>query len=467
MIEVINRSKKKLVTLQWEYKETVKDRDASSYADTIGTLPYVVVNGITIESKDIHYFKLHNDRYFPELEMTFEDPTNRIWDSGFPLDQQIVSILIKSNSELLMPIRMDFWIYEFNSVKNKGGEVEDKKYNLYAKLNVPFIIKNASFKGSSYDVLKQIAEEAELGFASNIDSTNDNMTWINCGIDYVREHIPEIVQRSYISDNTFAWAYIDFWYNLNYIDIEKQLKESTDGAKTVDPNASVTGKDNMIPLLLSNHPNYRATNLYIEKFNLLNNSTEINQKLGYKPHIYYYSTIERVITDVLLDTISTKGDNSDKIVLKGQPDNNNFALDQQKNYFLGKVDTSNAHENYLYAEQLNLHNMEFLQNISMTVILKNINFQLYRFQPIKIELYKLRELDSSLNPVSPADVSDAKDVDKYKLNERLSGDWLIVGINYTHVKKGLSPARLVQEVTLVRRDLSAAKIAKNDNTVNG
>jgi hypothetical protein len=467
MIEVINRYRKKLTTLKWEYKETVKDKDAASYADTIGSLPYVVINGVTIESKDIHYFKLHNDRFFPELEMTFEDPTNKIWDSSFPLDQQIVSILIKSNSDLLMPIRMDFWIYEFNSVKNKSGEVENKRYNLYAKLNVSYIIKNASFKGTSYDVLKKLAEEAELGFASNIDSTNDDMTWINCGIDYIREQVPEIVKRSYINDNTFTWAYVDFWYNLNYIDIEKQLKEDTKNARVVNPNASLTGNDDTIPLILSNHPNYRPTNLYIEKFNLLNSSTEVNQNLGYKPHIYYYATKERNVTNVLLDTLSDKGDNSDKIVLKGQPSDNNFALDQQKNYFLGKIDTDNTHDNYLYAEQLNLHNIEFLQNVSMTIVLRNINFQLYRFQLVKIDLYKLRELDSNPNVVTQDDIVSGKDIDKYKLNERLSGDWLIIGINYTYVKSGLSAARLTQEITLVRKDLSAAKIAKNDNIVNG
>jgi len=457
MIEVLSRSNKKLVTLEMSYKEGVKDKDATSYAQDIGKFPYIVLNGVTIDAKDITYFRLYNDRYLPEIEMSFGDPTNRLFDSQYPLDQQILSIMIKANDTLLMPIRMDFWVTEFTSVKNRSGESDWKNYDLVAKLNVPYIVKNSSTKGTSYDVLKGIASQADLGFASNIQSnTNDSMTWINCGIDYVREQIPEIVKRSYISDDTFTWAYVDFWYNLNYVDIEKQLQLSTSSDQNLPGVSRLTDDKTTIPLILSNHSNYSSTNQFIDKFNLLNNSTEVNCNLGYKPHIYYYSVNEMSLTNVLLDTISTKGDKGDQIVLKGQPDDNNYSLNQQKNYFLGKVDTTNAHKNYLYAEQSNLHNMEYLQKVRMNIVLKNLNFQLYRFQPVKIELYKLRELDGSLNPVTPNDVKSAKDTDKYKLNERLSGDWFIVGINFSYVS-----GNFIQEITVVKRELSAAKIAKN------
>ncbi len=452
----------KLVPLQMSYKEGVKNDDASSYADGIGKLPLVVLNGVTIEAKDISYFKLYNDRYLPELEMTFSDPTNKIFDSKFPLDQQVISILLKSNESLLMPIRMDFWIKEFSSIKSKGGDSDDKTYDLIASLNVPFIIKNASIKGTSYDVLKKIADSAELGFASNIDSTNDSMTWINCGIDSVREHIPEIVRRSYIDDNTFLWAYIDFWYNLNYIDIEKQLSLNTKDDRSLTGNESLNGEKQTIPLKLSNHPDYNQTNQYFDKFNLTNNSTKVNHDLGYKPSIYYYMIKEKNMSMLILDTISTQGDKGDKIVMKGQPNDNNYNLDQNKNYFLGKNDTDNSHKNYLYAEQSNYHNMEFLQKISMNIVLKKINFQLYRFQLVNVELYKLRELDSNPNPVKGQDIETGKNTDKYKLNERLSGDWLIIGINYTFTKKGNSDS-LVQDITIVKRELSASKIAKNEN----
>jgi hypothetical protein len=461
MIEVITRSNKKLVPIEFSYKEGVKDPDATVYAEGIGKLPLIVINGLQIEPRDVSYFKLHNDRFLPEIEMTFSDPTNKIFDSNYPLDQQLISIMLKSNESLLMPIRMDFWITEFSSIKSKSGDSDYKKYELVAKLDVPYVIKNSSFRGTSYDALKNIAEKTELGFASNIDKTNDSMTWINCGIDFVREQVSEIIKRAYIDDNTFLWAYVDFWYNLNYVDVEKQLNLSTTEDKALAGTETITNEKITIPLVLSNHPDYNMTNQYIDKFNLINNSTEVNHKLGYNPHIYYYQKNERNINNFLLDTISTKGDKNDKIVMKGQPDDNNYGLDQQKNYFLGKNDTTNSHENYLYAEQLNKHNIEFFQKIRMNIVLGKINFQLYRFQPVNIELYKLKELDSEPNAVTSADIQDGKNTDKYKLNERLSGNWLIIGINYTFQKKG-DVDKLVQEITVARRELSAAKVAKNE-----
>ena len=365
---------------------------------------------------------------------------------------------------------MDFWITEFTAVKGVSGESDQKQYNLIGKLDIPYIIKNASFKGSSYVVLQQIAKEAGLGFASNITDTKDGlkgkdnkeqMVWINCGIDYVREQIPEIVDRSYISDDTFLWAYIDFWYNLNYVDIEKQLKLSTKSDMSLTGNQRITGDQQTIPLILSNHPDYNQTNQYIDRFNLINNSTEVNANIGYKPYTYYYSTKERNLSNVLLDTISTKGDQGDQIVLKGQPQNNNYAMNQSKNYFLGKIDTDNAYPNYLYAEQSNEQNIAFLQKIRMNIILPKLNFLLYRFQLVNIQLYKLKELDDNPNPVTIDEVKDAKNMDKYKLNERLSGNWLITGINFTYNREGNTNDSFVQEITVVKRELSAAKIAKN------
>jgi len=456
MIEVIKRSDKKLASIQFSYKETVKNPDAANYASEIGRLPFVVINGINIEPKDMRFLKLYNDRYLPELEMTFIDPTNKIFDSGYPLDQQIVSILIKSNEDLLMSIRMDFWVTDFTSVKNKGGDTDLKTYNLYGKLDVPITIKNSSYKGTSYDVLKKLAEEAELGFATNIEKTNDDMIWINCGIDNIREQVPEIIKRAYIDDNTFVWAYVDFWYNLNYIDIEKQLNVSTKNDMGLPGFGNLSDKNEPIPLILSNHPNYNSTNQYIDKFNLVNNSTEVNHELGYNPHIYYYMSKDKIMNNVLLDTISTKGVNSDKIVMKGQPTDNNYSLNQQKNYFLGKVDTDNAHKNYLYAELSNEHNLEFLQKIRMTIIMKTANFQLYRFQPINIQLYKLLELDTDQNPITSQDITSKKDIDKYKINERLSGDWIITGINYTYTKNNTKD-QLIQEVTVAKRELTSNK----------
>ena len=96
MIEVKSRSNKTLKPIKFSYMEGVKDRDADDFSSSFGKLPFVNIGGTTIESKDIIYFRLYNDKFLPELEMSFRDPTNKMFDNTFPLDKQIVSILISS-----------------------------------------------------------------------------------------------------------------------------------------------------------------------------------------------------------------------------------------------------------------------------------------------------------------------------------------------------------------------------------
>jgi hypothetical protein len=113
----------------------------------------------------------------------------------------------------------------------------------------------------------------------------------------------------------------------------------------------------------------------------------------------------------------------------------------------------------MYAYEQNLKNIEYLQKVKMVVNLKVINFNLYRFQKIKVKFYKLHELDANEKTVNftqqdidnPSFVS--KDYDADKINNRLTGEWLITAINYTFNKIG----GFSQEVTMVKRELGFNK----------
>ena len=205
MIKRIKSSDKILEDLTISYRPDVKPEDATQWASDIGKFPYLVfsyLDKLFVEAKDIMFFKLHGDKYIPELECVFRDPTNKLNDYMFPLDKSIVSLMIKANSENLMPIRCDFYIKNFNLAK--GTTKDDKVYTMKCMLDVPIVIKNSSFpKMTSYKVLEQIANETLLGFVTNIDDTNDSMTWVNTGDDYIKDFIPEVVSTAYKSDESF------------------------------------------------------------------------------------------------------------------------------------------------------------------------------------------------------------------------------------------------------------------------
>jgi len=137
----------------------------------------------------------------------------------------------------------------------------------------------------------------------------------------------------------------------------------------------------------------------------------------------------------LLNTISNPRRDGTKIDVRTRiPDENT------RNYSMGKQDRDNVHKNFLFAKKQNENNIEFVDKIKMSVIINNPNFSLYRFQNIELVLYELN---------SAYELEIDKKTDSYKINERLSGEWLITGINYIY-----EYGNFVQELILVKRELT-------------
>jgi hypothetical protein len=125
------------------------------------------------------------------------------------------------------------------------------------------------------------------------------------------------------------------------------------------------------------------------------------------------------------------------------------------NVFEGKIDTDNVHKYFLYAYKNNERNLSFLEKLKMKISLSSPNYNLYRFQKVEVNLFKVNDI---------ANQDDVKDDSKTgtsqeerTLNQRLSGEWLIIAITYNYGEgDGFS-----QEITLVKRELGF-----NDNDYN-
>ncbi|MCU0388818.1 MAG: hypothetical protein MUE71_09455, partial [Chitinophagaceae bacterium] len=83
-----------------------------------------------------------------------------------------------------------------------------------------------------------------------------------------------------------------------------------------------------------------------------------------------------------------------------------------------------------------------LQKMKMVVTLNKINFDIKRFQNIKVEIYNMNDL-MSRGATEPGSALD-------NINSTLSGYWFVTGINYIYKRTGGAE----QEITLMRRDLS-------------
>ncbi|MFA5585336.1 MAG: hypothetical protein WDA02_02160 [Saccharofermentanales bacterium] len=458
MIKVVERPSITLRELVIDYQEDVSNNDADYYAEMVGKYPYLQIGNTVIETNHTIQIILYNDQFLPRIEVQFKEPTNRMFDPLFPTDDEILSLFIQSSSELLMPVRMDFKILDFNIIKNKDGEKNDLIYSLSGILNVNnlYFSPFKSYPMTSFELLKTIAKESELGFATNIDNTKDGMIWINPGNTNVN-FIQDVVSHSYMNDNTYMYAYIDFYYNLNYVDIESCMSEDISEQTGISYSANHikhrNGDEPEVDMVLTNHPDRQTSNFYINKFNIMNSSTNINLEIGYKSFLSYYDKNGNILYKLMMDTI-TSTDNND-VILKGKVGEITELNDKSiMNINNGKLDTDNVHENYLYSENQNIRNLKSLQKIKTKIILTIMNFNLYRFQKIKMKFYKMDDLskvDDKPIKVSNKNINESinKDFDEHRLNKRLTGEWLITAINYTFNKVG----GFSQEVTLVKREL--------------
>jgi hypothetical protein len=146
------------------------------------------------------------------------------------------------------------------------------------------------------------------------------MTWINPGnrvLDFLRE---DVLSRSYRSDSSFLWAFVDFYYNLNFIDIQEQYDFDISKQKGI-----ITGSQNKIrtmlggedkieskPLYLTNDRSASQSPLFFEEYKLFNSSTSRSIQQGYSNQITYYDHNNK---DFLIFDIDSINDEN-KLILK-------------------------------------------------------------------------------------------------------------------------------------------------------
>jgi len=461
MITVIENAKIKTKELSFQLND---NKSSNIFVQSLNYTPLIfiskvndpsnpTINGTTIPPSDVIYIKLHNSQFIPEIELYCDDSKGVLFNDLYPFDHDtIISIFIKAQSELVMPIRMDFRVAEFET--SKIDERGNLKFLIKGILDVDDLhFSNYEMrKGTSYNIIKDIAVEMGLGFASNVDNSNDDMKWINPGDTY-KEFIKDVTRYSYISDESFVWTFIDFYYNLNYIDVQLELNNfmKTETHPVTNKQIENDDTENATLLYLTNNKAFNTTNQYFSKYNIDNQAFKVNLEIFYKMEATWYDKSTNTITKQYIKEFKA---DQEKL---GSPlqellDRNSMLYSENVNdeYFIGKVDSdNNVHKNYVLAKITNKYNLDGLEKMKMIVTLDQINFSIKRFQNLRVEIYNEKNLLSSdANKVSSLD----------NVNKKLSGFWFVTGINYLYKRSG----GVEQEVTLMRRDLNLNYGANSD-----
>jgi predicted chitinase len=404
------------------------ESEREEIAESLGVLPFLWYNSYQIDYIDIQFLELSISNGLPTLKTTFFDTFNKMKDEGFPLDDTKISLFLNPRSQVLKPIHLDFKIINFS--------VSGNSYTVTGLIDVPklYIKEYKSIsKKTSYNALQDIAKDCKLGFNSNIDDTNDQMTWINTG-DRNLDFIENITEVSYKSDETFLISYIDYYYNLNYVDLEKELnrdlrQELGIGNVGLEEILKVDNKETVKSLILTNDASQKEGNNYFSSYRIINNSTLVSLREGYYTTVKYYDQLTKDFLVFDVDSITTKGNS--KIVLKGAPQDEEFFKQNTNLIYTGKMDSDNTHKNYNYSYVQNMRNIVDLEKICLEINMATPNYNLYRFQKILL-------LISNQTPTPSADM----------INNRLSGEWMIISISFKFDGSSFS-----QIIKLVKREL--------------
>lgn len=399
------------------------------YTEGMGFTPLIWYKSFSIDDRYIKDLRLYHDGIIPKIELTFIDNKELLKSEIAPTNDDTIDLFLNSTSKNLKSIHISFKVENFE----QDGK---QRYTITGCMNVPelYVQNNKAYNDTSFNVLRKISGEMGLGFNSNIDNTNDNMSWRNCN-KRPYEFIDEIISHSYINDESYMGGYIDYYYCFNYVDIEKEYNRDISkdlGINTapIDEQAKVDEIERVTSLMLTNDKSQMSTSNYIDKFEKINNSTEESLNNGYMTVTKAYDRINKQF--LVFNVDSTTIDQAKSVILKGRINDGKYKDENIKQEFTGKLDTDNVHKDYNYAQTQNRINLNKLNSIEIEVTLPQANWNLYKYQ--KVEVAITNELKTVANP---------------KADFRYSGAYIIKDIEYNWNGKNLS-----QELKLIRKELS-------------
>jgi muramidase (phage lysozyme) len=431
-----------------QLETTQNNGDDTRLLESFGRNPFFWYNGVQIQERYILKLDLYYDDIVPKCKVTFIDAIGVVNSDDFmPLSDTRFEIFLNSNSTILKPIHLRFKIETSQRNRNNTNTIT-------GIIDIPdfYKVNFKSYNSTSFDTLREVCREHRLGFNSNIDQTNDQMNWIKNGIT-TKEFIKNIITHSYISDNSFTQGYIDFYWSLNFIDIEKEwLRDnSNDVAINSTGIASEIKKDDidkLTPMILSNEKSLDYSGFGFKNYRITNNSTKKNSKKGTYTKTKYYDRLSKRFIEFDIDSLDS--DPTRNIILKGVPLDKSELENYRTNYS-GKIDIDNVHENYLYAVIHNQRNLNNITNITVELELYELNFNLYKFQ--KISVVFVNQMQTI--------------IDDAVINMRLTGDWLITDISFI-----FNGNTTKQKLILARKELSKlieeinSQVTENDSNTN-
>ena len=453
---------------------TIKEKP-SKFSQVV---PDIRINGYDVQMDRLNLFSLKNDAFYPTIKIQFADVDGFFTSRFYPKDGDLIQVNIRSQGDetTFKPIRIDFTIVDCKPVGGGGG-VSASEYLVLGRMYVPNLFtENVEYEEevTSWDALLNIAERLQLGYASNVEETADVMTWTNPN-DTTETWIQDIVANSYLSDETFFTSYIDPYYYLTMVDVNRLFSQegAIEASQTFSQNAGDTmgaegaeGQEDEFPNYLSNMIQMQGGARYISKHELVNKSGEISKANGYKRYTQYWDLEAKEWVSEFVDPLTndtpgmiaaTKGR-----IIDGEVEGPRN--DQVKYKYLG-TQGDNVHPEFQYATVQNYQNNSEINKMGMVIELDTVNPALVRYSRIYVQILEYAspikntllapsndDIEGDEAPQTRSGDPDENDQSSENgvVNEYLTGFYVITGVEWILTKPG--PVRM--RLKLKRREFT-------------
>jgi len=457
--------------------------------------PLVKVNNYIFSRDELLNFEIESTGFLPTISIEAGFIDNLFLSKEMPKDGDIISIAIRNRSDTLKIIRNDYVITSVHVMPSQTQTKAPVIMTMYGELFVPMLKSQKddyAFDGTTFEALQDIAKKLKLGFATNEDNTDDKQVWLKANIagDI---YINNLVERAWRDSQSFYACWIDVYYKLNFINLNKQLMSAESEIDVaalisnmdVNTNYDVDMSDKnteITPKLFSNLTQFRATPFFINTWRPKNRSTSITFLLGTKmacelfehnknlyetegSQNYWAVPIEPMYdNEKLKNSIIFRGrtsyvdasDNSD-LKLANHP----YVGMYEKYPWLGiqytASDTTvpqtqrdgNHHRNYQVAKVNNLMNNRELDKMNVEINVNGNNFNIIRGDKVPVLIIRTDAVDNKrVNPKN--NMSDQADL-------FFSGWFIVKGFNLSWSSDGNDEvySNFVHQLILTRREWPA------------
>jgi hypothetical protein len=439
--------------------------------------PYVSINGYQFMPVDIVSFTLNCSGFLPTLNISIKDNQNSFSIDTFPRDGDVITFLLNSKNEsTFKSIHMDFDILKVSNMPADEDSVV--RYNFIGKAKVPYVDSEECRyyeSGTSLSHLEQEAKYLGLGLVTNIDSTSDEQVRIQPYVSH-EKFIKSIVETSYISDDAFQTYFIDQYYYLNFIEVNR-IFNSTNAMSVQDAQESLmsfseslsegeegtTNSDNLnSKLVLTNYFRFKGFNNYINKYSLENNSAAIVANHGHFRDIQIYDDTTQELSEFTIDPLTSENMLDSEEPLRGRRSEDRYE-GQIKHKYVGRQDVGeegvgNVHASYTYSKVHNFRNNLEASKMVLRVTLASFNPSVYKYQKVPVLMYMYDDVKKASSDTKDEEAKkmgfkdrqfeDDKSNDQSRVDYFISGNYIIQNIDYSYTKsKGI-----VQTLTLMRRE---------------